>query len=127
MDEYINEDEDEDDETYKFKTIVNKPLAKILNIPEFIPDDDDTFDWKPPEEHGLNNSQYIIPNYYYNSRTNSITMDYYTMIKDDIRNMRPLNDNQLEYVKNLCDDKKNELFDIYNQCIDTINDLLHTM
>lgn len=41
--------------------------------------------------------------------------------------MRPLNENKLEYVKNICHDKKNDLFDIYNECINTINDLLHTM
>jgi hypothetical protein len=122
-----NEDETDEDETYEFKTNVNKPLAKILNIQEFIPDNDNKNPvWKPPEEHGLNNSQYIIPNYYHNSRTNSITMDY-AMIKDDIRNMRSLNENKLEYIKNLCHDKKNELFDIFNDCIVTINDVLNTI
>jgi hypothetical protein len=54
-------------------------------------------------------------------------MDYYAMIKDDIRNMRALNENKLEYIKNICDDKKNELFDIFNDCIVTINDVLNTM
>lgn len=130
IDEYINMDdyEDEtDDDKYEFKTNVNKPLAKILKIPAFIPDDDTLSDWKPPEEHGLNNNQYIIPVYYHNSRTNSITMDYYEMIKDDIRNMRTLNKHQLEYIKTLYDDKKNELFDIFNSCIVTINNVLNTM
>lgn len=130
IDEYINTDdyEDEtDDEKYEFKTNVNKSLSKILKIPEFKSNDDTLPVWKPPEEHGLNNSQYIIPVYYNNSRTNSITMDYYAMIKDDIRNMRTLNKHQLEYIKNLCDDKKNELFDIFNDCIVTINDVLNTI
>lgn len=133
-DEHINVDdcedeiEDEtDDEKYEFKTNVNKSLAEILKIPEFKSNDDTLPVWKPPEEHGLNNSQCIIPNYYYNSRTNSITMDYYAMIKDDIRNMRTLNDCQLEHVKNLCHDKKNELFDIFNECMVTINDVLSRM
>ena len=39
------------------------------------------------------------------------------MIKDDIRNYRPLNEYQLEYIKKLDDETKNELIHIFNKCV----------
>lgn len=96
-----------------------------MEIPEF--ESNEPFEWEPPKEHGLNNSEHIIPNYY-NSGTNLITLDYFSIIKDDIRNMRPLNIQQMEYITTqISDDKKNELFDIFNQCLTTINDVFNTL
>jgi len=45
------------------------------------------------------------------------------MIKDDIRNCRIMNEYQLKYIKELSHEYKNELFDIYNNCLKLMNDL----
>jgi hypothetical protein len=53
-----------------------------------------------------------------------LNMNYFEIIKDDVRNFRKLNNYQMEYIKNLTDDEKNELFNIYNDCIGLVNDIV---
>ena len=67
-----------------------------MDVPEFNYNED--FTWKPPEQHGLSNSQEIIP-CYYKSDKKILNIDYLLMIHDDIRNYRPLNQYQLDYIK----------------------------
>jgi hypothetical protein len=67
-------------------------------------------DWQPPKHHGLNNSFIIIPNYYKKPGVKILKVDYYDMIVHDIRNCRKLDDNQLNFIKNLDDDSKQKLF-----------------
>jgi hypothetical protein len=88
---------------YEFKTNVNKSLANILEISKIEKDESNT--WEAPKEYGLRNSP-IIPCYYINHRINLFDLDYFEMIKDDIRNMRILNTYQMKYIRNLSDDKK---------------------
>jgi hypothetical protein len=109
-------EEIEEIENYIFKTKnFNKPLTTLLKIPEF--NYDKNFNWCPPKTHGLNNSNYIIPTYYkilYN-------LDYFEIIKDDIRNFRKLNTYQLKYIQEQLDDhSKNELLTIYNNCVNAL-------
>jgi hypothetical protein len=122
----MNDNTSETNEDYKFKTNVNNTLAKILEIPEMKHDELST--WEPPKENGLRNSISIIPGYYNHYQTDYQTdyfnLDYFEIIKDDIRNMRTLNKYQIDYIKNLSSDQKNELIEIFNQCLYTINDLL---
>lgn len=82
-------------------------------------------DWQPPKHHGLNNSFIIIPNYYMKSGEKILKVDYYDMILDDIRNCRKLNNNQLNFIKNLDDDSKQKLFIELNNLFDVIHDLLN--
>jgi hypothetical protein len=66
------------------------------------------------------NSSPIIPSYYNLHQTPyKITdLDYYRIILDDIKNLRPLNKYQLEYIKyNLSDNEKNEIIEQYNKCL----------
>ena len=76
--------------------------------------------WVQPEKHGLENSPRIIPDYYMgtNMRNNVLTIDYHYMILDDIRNLRPLNKTQLEYIENnLNETQKHEIIVEFNQII----------
>lgn len=112
----------ENEDNYKFTTNVNEPLARTLNINKFEINEINT--WIPPNQSGLDNCNYIIPHYYYNDNTNYFNLDYYNIIKDDIRNMRPLNKYQIEYIKHLSDDKKNKLFEIFNDCLISISSMV---
>ena len=49
---------------------------------------------------------------------------FYELTKD-IRNLKPLNEIQLTYVKNLPKEKIIELLEIYNLCLKTINQALN--
>ena len=125
---YNSDDEhkyDGDDENYIIKTNICKNLSNELGLSETNYDNED-FSWEPPSTHGLQNCDYIIPPYYkYHTNIKKIfDIDYFDIIKDDIRNFRKLNKYQLKYIKELSHEYKDELFDIYNECIHTINDIL---
>jgi hypothetical protein len=117
---YTNET---DDEKYEFTTPVNRRLSKILEItPQLY---DEPFEWDIPKEHGLSNCNSIIPEYYKKPKNKILDITYYDIIKDDIRNCRPLNSYQLEYISNLQDKYKNELFILFNDCIKLFNEMLN--
>jgi len=93
-------------------------------------------EWIPPSKSGLNNSEQIIPTYYLKKtglvneegeEIKYINIDYLSIIKDDIRNLRKLNKYQIDYIKNNVDaETKNEIMDelIHSNrtCIDIINE-----
>jgi hypothetical protein len=92
-------------------------------------------EWKPPTNYGLNNSEPIIPSYYlkktefwYNNEkyeAKYIDVDFFSIIKDDIRNMRKLNKYQLSFIKyNLTNEQKYELIELMNNCIVNVYELL---
>ena len=89
-------------------THLSPNLAKLFkhNTPSHHNAHLDTKEWKPPENAGLNNCNVIIPNYYFNTYDKAIDIEYITIIKDDIRNMRTLNFYQLEYIKTLPHEEK---------------------
>jgi hypothetical protein len=115
---------DFDDNNYIIKANVCRKLSKILNVDDIKYDQN--FLWQPPKEHGLKNCDYIIQPYYkYHEKVQKIfDIDYYEIIKDDIRNFRALNKYQLEYIKQLSNEEKNELFEIFNDCIKSFNDII---
>ena len=86
-------------------------------------------EYEPPKEHGLINSDVIIPQYYFNNKDPSkiLNINYYDIIKDDIRNYRVLKKYQLEYIKNLPSEYKDELIDIFNDCLRIINEFTDTL
>ena len=54
-----------------------------------------------------------------------IDIDYLSVIKDDIRNMRKLNKFQLSYIKyELDNEAKNEIIELMNTCIENIGELV---
>jgi hypothetical protein len=91
--------------------------------------------WRPPSRSGLNNSEPILPSYYikkmefiYNNEkfeAQYIDIDYLSVIKDDIRNMRKLNKYQLSFIKyELDNEAKNEIIELMNTCIENIGELI---
>ena len=75
------------------------------------------------QNYDFNNSQNIISSYYINKNYKIINIDNYQKIIDDIRNFRKLNDKQLEYIKNIDNDKKYKLFLELNKLFDIIEEL----
>ena len=101
----------------------NKKLLELgINDIKF----EENYDWTPPTENRLKNSDYIIPQYYqlHKNPKKIFTIDYFEIIKDDIRNLRPLNKYKLEYIKSLPNEYKDELLEIFNSCIETVNQIL---
>lgn len=87
---------DTDEKSYQFHANVCPILARAINVPEYKCDH--IFSYDVPESHGLDNCNIIIPSYYIKSYNRSVDIDYFTMMKDDIKNYRPLNKYQLEYL-----------------------------
>jgi hypothetical protein len=74
--------------------------------------------WKAPPIHGLQNSSRIIPEYYTstNLKNGILKINYYDMIIDDIRNLRPLSSHQMKYIrKNLTHTEYYNIIHEYNQ------------
>jgi hypothetical protein len=86
-------------------------------------DEQNTYNWNPPKEHGLNNSTRIIPKTIFNSYNNIFDIDYYDMIIHDIRNLKTLNEYQLKFIKSLDNDMKQKLFEEFNNMIMLINQI----
>jgi hypothetical protein len=128
MEDYnYDTDISDNNEEYVIKANVCKTLSKQLKIPE--KHYDYMGEYVPPKQHGLSNSEVIIPQYYYDKKDLSkiIDIDYYEIVKDDIRNCRVLNKYQLEYIKKLPSECKDELIDIFNDCLILLNEVVATI
>lgn len=112
------------DENYTIQTKMCKRLSKEFGIEDF-PCDEIT-EYKPPEKHGLENSEVIIPSYYqlHKHPSKILDLDFYQIIKDSIRNYRKLNAYQLTYIKNLKEDYKYEIIELLNQSFGNLIELL---
>jgi hypothetical protein len=129
LDDYNDDDEEaeereekeekEQEEKYDFKTNIECGLPETVYTR-----DDPTFQWIPPEKSGLDYCNYIIPPYYniHKNYNKSFSLDYVSIIKDDIKNYRKLNPFQLEYMKGLDNKYKDELLDTYYICMNSIID-----
>lgn len=103
---------------------INPSLKKELGI-ENVNDSNFISDWKPPTTYGLNNSERILPEHYFKSNHKTFNqIDMFYEITKDIRNLKPLEELQLMYIKNLPKEKIVELLEIYNNCFKSINELL---
>ena len=82
-------------------------------------------DYTPPEQHGLQNSEQIIPSYYklHLNPHKIVDLNYFVIIKDDVRNFRTLNKRQLTYIKQITEEK-HELIVIFNSCLQTLIDTI---
>ena len=74
--------------------------------------------------YGLNNSDKIIPSHYFNQDEKFKDIDLFYELTKDIRNLKPLSNQQLEYVNTLPKEKIINLLNIYNECLDNINNIL---
>lgn len=116
-----------DPEKYVIKANLCRALSKELGLPENTYTYEETRNYEPPKEHGLSNSNVIIPSYYHLDKHPSkiFDIDYLVMIKDDIRNLRELNKYQLEYIKQLSHEEKNEILDIFNECVKSLIEIVN--
>ena len=119
--------DNDNNDNYVIKANVCKILSKQLKLPEI--QYDYMGEYVPPKQHGLSNSGVIIPQYYFDKKDLSkiIDIDYYKIIKDDIRNCRVLKKYQLEYIKKLPSECKDELIDIFNDCLVLLNEVTDTL
>lgn len=125
----MNTDSDDSQKMGSFiiQANVNKSIADILGIQRTTPEIDNDNDnantneisYDQPKEPGLSNCNVIIPNYYgiHSSYNKMFDIDYYVMIKDDIKNLRPLNKYQLDFIKTLPHEDKYEIIEIFNACV----------
>jgi hypothetical protein len=114
---------DKEDNSYVFKAKICPRLSRELNMEEIKFDDMGSYE--PPKQHGLSNSDIIIPQYYkLHEKKFFLDLDYFNIIKDDIRNYRSLNDYQIEYLRNISEDQKIELFKIFNSVLKNMNEIL---
>jgi len=93
------------------------------------------YECKPPSRYGLSNSEPIIPSYY-TKYLNCIiddkeleipfmNIEYVTIIKDDIKNMRKLNNYQISHIKTRLSEKdKNDIIDLLINSNNNLIDLL---
>lgn len=128
MDDFdYDTDKCDNNDEYVIKANVCKNLSKQLKLPEIHYDY--MGEYVPPKQQGLINSEVIIPSYYYDKKDLSkiIDIDYYKIIKDDIRNCRVLKKYKLEYIKNLPSECKDELIDIFNDCLMLLNEVVATI
>jgi hypothetical protein len=103
---------------------VNRPLAKLLGIPEYKCDNDTKNTWEAPNTHGLNNSSHIIPPYYISNNERMFNLNFYDIIKDDIRNYRKLTKYQMDYILQMSEYDKNELLVLFNECMKNLIDII---
>lgn len=69
-------------------------------------------------------SLYPMSAYPLDSDINWKNTHQYKMIQHHIRNLQVLNEIQMQYVKSLPPELKDELLEVYNQCIQLFNDVM---
>lgn len=109
-----------------FNDCLNKLVSNNYEINKIINDDEnlEEEEIKIPEKNGLDNSFKIIPSYYMKNG-NLMHIDFYEIIIDDIRNMRKLNEYQLKYIKESCDEKqKLIIIELFNECVSALVTIL---
>ena len=94
---------------------IDPALARLMGI--IIEEQKQEITWKPPEKPGLDNSDGISYSYCSRNYMGMVEIDFFEKIKDDIRNYRKLSDRQLDYIKDLNNNEKFELIEIYNEIL----------
>jgi hypothetical protein len=82
-----------------------------------IKEQSEIIDWKPPSKSGLDNSEEIVPSMYFQNKNVVNDINFFNVIKNNIINYKTLSERQLEYIKNLNNEEKYELIEIYNKLI----------
>ena len=107
---------------------INPSVKKELNINDDIVYqnslDNLINNWIPPTTYGLNNSERIIPIHYFYDNNDILNINMFYELTKDVRNLIPLNEIQLNYVKTLPLKKIIELLELYNFCLQNINEII---
>lgn len=99
-------DDDDDDAKQEVKSNMNSSLRSMFSdtADEFTDKCTDESvprcDWDPPQKSGLCNSFPILQQIYIRKLQRGEHIDYFEILKDDVRNMRPITTHQMEYIKN---------------------------
>ena len=74
----------------------------------------------------MDNADVIIPSYYeiHKHPSKIFNIDFFEIIKDDIRNYRELNKYQLEYIKEIKDEYKYEIIVLFNEVTEQLKKVL---
>lgn len=80
-------------------------------------------EWVPPSKYGLDNSEPIIHNYFC-QKILSAQINYLDIIKDDIRNSRPLTARQLEFIQRL---DRDEMYNIVVELNRVLSDAVYIL
>jgi hypothetical protein len=116
---------EEDSKKGLLRAAMNPSLEKITGLTSKIKTEEtEEKCWKSPSKNGLSNSNEIIPKYYHKDYSKLLNVDYYDMIKDDIRNFRKLNSYQLDFIRDLDTKHKMEIIYLFNECTNAIHKLL---
>lgn len=105
-----------------YPLIINNPIHNGLYHPDSDTSDDLKETHKPIVEIPTTNYHVVFV-----SSTAVVPISYshqYKMIQHHIRNIQVLNEHQMQYVKSLPPDLKDELLEVYNQCIQLFNDVM---
>ena len=113
--EYEDESESESESEGLRCKNMDPALAKLMGI--IIESQQEETDWIPPSKSGLDNSKEIISCNYFKNRETLDDIDFFKVIKDDIINYKTLTDRQLHYIKNINNEEKFELIEIYNKLL----------
>ena len=110
-----SEEEEEDGELHCKN--IDPALAKLMGIiiEEKVNTHNNVHEWVPPTFSGLSNSREIIPRKKENDE-NAI----FSQIKDDVMSYRTLSPRQLDYIKNMNNDQKYEMIQIYNKTMEQV-------
>jgi hypothetical protein len=84
-------------------------------------------DWNIPITYGLNNSERIIPQHYFDTNLPFKDIDMFYELTKDIRNLKPLDSIQLNYISTLPKDKILELIEIYNTCLQSVSQIFEKL
>jgi hypothetical protein len=102
-----------EEDNYELRAKVCTRLSREICLSElqFVVQElsqEDGNEWTAPSKPGLENCDEIIPSYYHFHKHPSKIMDidYFEIIKDDVRNYRVLNHRQLLYINNLTHEEK---------------------
>jgi len=116
-----------DDCEYKITANMCSRLSREFGIEENNITMNIEMDYDIPPENGLHNCNMIIPSYYelHKHPSKIFTVDYLEIIKDDIRNFRPLNIYQLDYINELSHEDKNEIIRIFNEITKTFSTVIN--
>ena len=115
-DSYSDSEEEEEENEYDGELHcknIDPALAKLMGIIiEEKANTNNLCEWVPPTFSGLSNSVEIIPR--------KKEKDLFNQIKDDVMSYRTLTPRQLEYIKNMNNDQKYEMIQIYNKTMEQV-------
>lgn len=112
----INKTTNNESSFIKFCRKLNPSLRKLIGINYEECKNEEKCDWKPPNFHGLKNSERILPPEYFENKSTLHDIDILYDLENDIRNLRVLSNTQIKLIQSLPKEHIMYLIKIYNEC-----------